>query len=335
MAVVVDAGHRFDDRRVRGPVAIRRCDRVPESRDRDVDRARVPLGDRGVAEPHAIHRAGFEVLGDHVELFGEREEEVAVLLVLSGRDRRCACRSCCAGTWRRPCGLPGRASRASRRGPIRRARGVRPSPRRRQAGRGAASRTAAPASARPPARAPRRAACRTRPHLRWQCRRVASPSQYGALRPLGDCESASRRLPSMRGIISVGGYVPYWRLQRNEISKTFGSGGGKGTRSVASYDQDTTTLGVEAARLALRGAPSPRRAVVRDRRARVSRQEQRLDRPRRVAPRFRRARVRLRRRAALGHRRAADRACRQRIRPRRVVGSAHRLADEWRRISNR
>ena len=32
-----------------------------------------------------------------------------------------------------------------------------------------------------------------------------------------------------------------------------GSGGGKGTRAVASHDEDTTTLGVEAARLALRG----------------------------------------------------------------------------------
>src|SRR5215467_16257613 len=60
----------------------------------------------------------------------------------------------------------------------------------------------------------------------------------------------------MRGIISAGGYVPYRRLQRAEIAKTFGSGGGKGTRSVASYDEDTTTMGVEAARLALRGAPA-------------------------------------------------------------------------------
>jgi hydroxymethylglutaryl-CoA synthase len=60
----------------------------------------------------------------------------------------------------------------------------------------------------------------------------------------------------MRGIISAGGYVPYRRLQRAEIAKTFGSGGGKGTRSVASYDEDTTTMGVEAARLALRSAPA-------------------------------------------------------------------------------
>jgi hydroxymethylglutaryl-CoA synthase len=56
----------------------------------------------------------------------------------------------------------------------------------------------------------------------------------------------------MRGIISVGGYVPYRRLQRSEIAKFFGSGGGKGTRSVASFDEDTTTMGVEAARACLR-----------------------------------------------------------------------------------
>src|SRR3954471_7200193 len=62
----------------------------------------------------------------------------------------------------------------------------------------------------------------------------------------------------MRGIISAGGYVPFRRLQRADIAKTFGSGGGKGTRSVAGYDEDTTTLGVEAARLALRStAVSP------------------------------------------------------------------------------
>jgi 3-hydroxy-3-methylglutaryl CoA synthase/uncharacterized OB-fold protein len=34
------------------------------------------------------------------------------------------------------------------------------------------------------------------------------------------------------------------------------SGGGKGTRAVASHDEDTTTLGVEAARLATRSAPA-------------------------------------------------------------------------------
>src|SRR5215468_6452022 len=59
----------------------------------------------------------------------------------------------------------------------------------------------------------------------------------------------------MRGIISAAGYVPFRRLDRTEVAKTFGSGGGKGTRSVASYDEDTTTMAVEAARLARRSAP--------------------------------------------------------------------------------
>jgi 3-hydroxy-3-methylglutaryl CoA synthase/uncharacterized OB-fold protein len=59
----------------------------------------------------------------------------------------------------------------------------------------------------------------------------------------------------MRGIVSIAGYVPYRRLQRKEVAQVFGSGGGKGTRSVASHDEDTTTMGVEAARLALRSAP--------------------------------------------------------------------------------
>ncbi len=60
----------------------------------------------------------------------------------------------------------------------------------------------------------------------------------------------------MRGIVSAAGYVPYRRLQRSEIRDVFGSGGGKGTRSVASYDEDTTTMGTAAARLALRSVPT-------------------------------------------------------------------------------
>jgi 3-hydroxy-3-methylglutaryl CoA synthase/uncharacterized OB-fold protein len=66
----------------------------------------------------------------------------------------------------------------------------------------------------------------------------------------------------MRGIISAAGYVPFRRLDRSEIAKTFGSGGGKGTRAVASYDEDTTTLAVEAARLARRSAPDARLATL-------------------------------------------------------------------------
>jgi hydroxymethylglutaryl-CoA synthase len=59
----------------------------------------------------------------------------------------------------------------------------------------------------------------------------------------------------MAGIVSYGAYVPYWRLQRSAIGATLGSGGGKGLRSVASFDEDTTSMGVEAARDALQAAP--------------------------------------------------------------------------------
>ncbi len=58
-----------------------------------------------------------------------------------------------------------------------------------------------------------------------------------------------------RGIVAYGAYVPYWRLQRATIGVALGSAGGKGTRAVASYDEDSTSMGVEAARLATRAAP--------------------------------------------------------------------------------
>ena len=56
----------------------------------------------------------------------------------------------------------------------------------------------------------------------------------------------------MRGILGFAGYVPYHRLDRAAITEASGTNAGKGTRSVASYDEDTTTMAVEAARLALR-----------------------------------------------------------------------------------
>ncbi|CAN5871682.1 hypothetical protein BH23ACT2_BH23ACT2_12210 [soil metagenome] len=55
----------------------------------------------------------------------------------------------------------------------------------------------------------------------------------------------------MRGIIGHGAYLPHRRLDRSTIAAVAGTGGGTGTRTVASYDEDTTTLGVEAARRAL------------------------------------------------------------------------------------
>jgi hydroxymethylglutaryl-CoA synthase len=56
-----------------------------------------------------------------------------------------------------------------------------------------------------------------------------------------------------RGIVGAAAYVPHRRLDRSTIAAVAGGGGGRGTRSVASYDEDTTTMGVEAGRLALVG----------------------------------------------------------------------------------
>ncbi len=53
------------------------------------------------------------------------------------------------------------------------------------------------------------------------------------------------------GIVSWGAYLPYWRLQRSAIGATLGGASGRGTRTVASFDEDTTTMGVEASRRAL------------------------------------------------------------------------------------
>jgi 3-hydroxy-3-methylglutaryl CoA synthase/uncharacterized OB-fold protein len=58
----------------------------------------------------------------------------------------------------------------------------------------------------------------------------------------------------MRGIVRYGVYLPYWRLERKAIAEALGTPAGAGTRAVASYDEDTTSLGVEAGRAALRGA---------------------------------------------------------------------------------
>lgn len=58
----------------------------------------------------------------------------------------------------------------------------------------------------------------------------------------------------MRGIISTAGYLPHWRLQRPAIAAVLGGSAGKGARTVASYDEDATTMAVEASRRALRAA---------------------------------------------------------------------------------
>jgi 3-hydroxy-3-methylglutaryl CoA synthase/uncharacterized OB-fold protein len=60
-----------------------------------------------------------------------------------------------------------------------------------------------------------------------------------------------------RGVIAYGGYVPRHRLSRAAIGEALGTPMGKGARSVASYDEDSTSMGVEAARRALAGGAHP------------------------------------------------------------------------------
>lgn len=65
----------------------------------------------------------------------------------------------------------------------------------------------------------------------------------------------------MGGIVSYGAYLPYARLDRAAIGAALGSAPGRGTRAVASYDEDTTSMGVEAARAAVAAAPEGVRAA--------------------------------------------------------------------------
>lgn len=60
----------------------------------------------------------------------------------------------------------------------------------------------------------------------------------------------------MIGIVSYGSYVPYRRLKRSAIAQALGVPAGKGERAVASFDEDSVSMAVEAARDALRAAPT-------------------------------------------------------------------------------
>jgi 3-hydroxy-3-methylglutaryl CoA synthase len=55
------------------------------------------------------------------------------------------------------------------------------------------------------------------------------------------------------GIVTYGAYVPIYRLNRAEIAKVWGSGLGKGEKAVANCDEDSITMGVEAAMDCLKG----------------------------------------------------------------------------------
>ena len=57
----------------------------------------------------------------------------------------------------------------------------------------------------------------------------------------------------MVGIKSYGVHIPYFRLNRAEISKSWGGFPTAGERAVANYDEDTITMAVAACRDCLRG----------------------------------------------------------------------------------
>ncbi len=65
---------------------------------------------------------------------------------------------------------------------------------------------------------------------------------------------STHSVPPLHGLLAYGAYVPRHRLQRSELGAALGTGGGKGARTVASYDEDATTMAVAAARRALTGA---------------------------------------------------------------------------------
>jgi hydroxymethylglutaryl-CoA synthase len=63
-------------------------------------------------------------------------------------------------------------------------------------------------------------------------------------------------------LLSYGAYLPSGRVDLAEVGATLGSGGGsagqnRGQRVVASFDEDSTTMGVAAARAALSALPGP------------------------------------------------------------------------------
>lgn len=78
----------------------------------------------------------------------------------------------------------------------------------------------------------------------------------------GSVSGEQHRSGQVRGIVGYGVHLPYNRLQRSAIGETLGSGGGRGTRAVASYDEDALSMAVEASRAMHRSAELPTPSVV-------------------------------------------------------------------------
>src|ERR1700738_1281600 len=61
----------------------------------------------------------------------------------------------------------------------------------------------------------------------------------------------------MAGIVSYGSYIPSGRVKRAAIAEVLGVPAAKGERSVASFDEDSVSMAVEALRDALKATPTP------------------------------------------------------------------------------
>lgn len=57
----------------------------------------------------------------------------------------------------------------------------------------------------------------------------------------------------MVGIVSYGAHIPFYRLSRDEIAKAMGRASIGGEKAVASYDEDSITMAVSAARECVKG----------------------------------------------------------------------------------
>jgi 3-hydroxy-3-methylglutaryl CoA synthase/uncharacterized OB-fold protein len=57
----------------------------------------------------------------------------------------------------------------------------------------------------------------------------------------------------MAGIVSYGAHIPFYRLDRREIARAWGTAAQQGEKAVANYDEDAITMGVSAALDCIKG----------------------------------------------------------------------------------
>src|SRR5690606_507797 len=74
-------------------------------------------------------------------------------------------------------------------------------------------------------------------------------------------DGRAHRGGGMTALVAYATYLPKHRLQLSEVASTLGTGSGRGSRVVASFDEDSTTMAVEAAAALLRSYPATPRSI--------------------------------------------------------------------------